>query len=307
VVDGEPVETETFSNPVPNGSFVVDANTGALIKADRSRLAASLQTSDRNPIHGLWVTVGSKGVRCIADITGERISKADWNNKAGEIENVQIIDKNGSCVLVAFTDKNKAVVYSLPHLEYLQILHLPESDIALSVDTTGDFIAFKRHFKSGLVEKVILSSLFDMRRSYGFPGVDFASTLREVPSQPKPVSVGPASLLRGTLSWLGGGGGLTGEQVDALLAGPDRPIPQTPDVQASTGAPGPSMASKVSEEVQRTQSNLYERLSSALTERGQALGDLEDKFNSLQEGSKSMVNQAKRLAAKQGTKNWLGF
>lgn len=93
----EPTETETLSNPVPNGSFIVDAKTGTLIKADRNRLAASLQ-SDGNLIHGLWVTVGSKGVRCIADITGERIAKADWNNKIGGIESVQIIDKNGECI-----------------------------------------------------------------------------------------------------------------------------------------------------------------------------------------------------------------
>jgi len=125
---------------------VLDANTGVPIKADRSRLAASLQPSDRNHPHCLWVSVGSKGIRCIADITGDRVGKADWNNKVGGIENVQIVEKNGkcipshaavniqywmcigSCALVAFTDKNKAIVYSLPHLEYLQILDLPESD-----------------------------------------------------------------------------------------------------------------------------------------------------------------------------------
>lgn len=145
MVDGELVDIETLSNPIPNGSFIIHADTGAQIKADRNKLAASLQSPDRYPVHGLWVTVSSKGVRCIADITGERVSKTDWNNKVGEIESAQIVERNGkcitrcwlysnlycigSCVLVVFTDKNKAVVYSLPHLEYLQTLHLPESDM----------------------------------------------------------------------------------------------------------------------------------------------------------------------------------
>src|SRR5882762_1079538 len=72
---------------------------------------------------------------------------------------------------------------------------------ALSVDTSGDFIAFKRDFKSYLIKEVALSSLFDIRRAYDLPDIDFASTRREVPTQPNPISAGPPSLLSGTLSW----------------------------------------------------------------------------------------------------------
>jgi len=306
-LDGEPVETDTLAHPVPHGSFVLDAKTGAPIKADRSRLAASLQTSDRNNAPCLWITAGAKGVRCIAGITGERIGKADWSSKVGAVESVQIIEKSGSHALVAFTDKNEAVVYSLPHLEQLHSLHLPESDLALSVDTSGDFVVLKRDFKSNLIKEAILSSLFNIRRAYDLPDVDFASTSREVPNQPKPVSAGPPSLLSETWSWFGGVGSMTGEQVDALLAGRDRPIPQPPRVQSATTAHGPSTAARVSAEAQSTQSNIYARLSSALGERGQALGDLEDSFNSLESGSKNMVSQAKRLAAEQGAKSWFKF
>jgi len=213
----------------------------------------------------------------------------------------------GSHAFVAFTDKNKAVVYSLPYLEQLHILPLPESDLALSVDTSGDFIAFKRDYKSNLIKEAILSSLFNIRRVYDLPNVDFAGASREVPSQPNFVSAGPASLLGGTLSWFGGGRGMTGEQVDTLLAGPDRPIPQPPKVQPAAAVVGPSNATRLSTEAQGTQSNLYARLSSALSERGQALGDLEDSFNSLESGSKNMVGQAKRLAAEQGAKAWFKF
>jgi hypothetical protein len=66
-----------------------------MIKADRSRLAASLQGSDRNNLPCLWIIAGAKGVRCNADITGKRVSKADWSNKVGGVESVQIVEKNG--------------------------------------------------------------------------------------------------------------------------------------------------------------------------------------------------------------------
>jgi syntaxin-binding protein 5 len=158
---------------------------------------------------------------------------------------------------------------------------------ALSVDTSGDFVVLKRDFKSNLIKEAILSSLFNIRRAYDLPDVDFASTSREVPNQPKPVSAGPPSLLSETWSWFGGVGSMTGEQVDALctfrkilirmililwvlfaVAGPDRPIPQPPRVQSATTAHGPSTAARVSAEAQSTQSNIYARLSSALGERG---------------------------------------
>lgn len=41
-----------------------------------------------------WVTAGAKGVKCVVDITGERIGRADWPSKAGRIENVVIVRKN---------------------------------------------------------------------------------------------------------------------------------------------------------------------------------------------------------------------
>ena len=62
----------------------------------------------------------------------------------------------------------------------------------------------------------MLCSLFNIRRAYGLPDVDFATTGREVPNPPQPVSAGPQSLLSGAASWFGVQGGLTGEQIDAL-------------------------------------------------------------------------------------------
>jgi syntaxin-binding protein 5 len=93
-LDG-PVETDTITHPLSRGSFILDANTGISIKADRSHLAASLRVSDHHYVPCLWVTAGAKGVRCIADITGERVGKADWSSKLGGVESVHIIEKSG--------------------------------------------------------------------------------------------------------------------------------------------------------------------------------------------------------------------
>ena len=144
VIDGEALETEILPSPIPRGSFVIDANNGAPLKADRRGLNATFRTVD-NHSQCLWITASAKGVRSIVNITGERVGKADWSTKAGSVENVQIVERNGtpsvipnfqfahqyagSHALVAFTDKNQALVYSLPHLEFMHTLQLPESDM----------------------------------------------------------------------------------------------------------------------------------------------------------------------------------
>lgn len=94
-MEDNPIEAETLPSPIPNGSFVIDANTGAPVTANRSRLAASLRNSDGHDVQYVWVTSGAKGVRCFANITGERIGKADWSAKVGAVESVQIVEKNG--------------------------------------------------------------------------------------------------------------------------------------------------------------------------------------------------------------------
>jgi len=48
-------------------------------------------------------------------------------------------------------------------------------------------------------------------------------------------------------------------------------------------------------------------LTMAMNERGQVLGELEETFSSLEQGSRSMLTQAKRLAAEQTAKSWFGF
>ncbi|KAG1864661.1 lethal giant larvae like, C-terminal-domain-containing protein [Suillus subalutaceus] len=295
---------EGLPNVMQGGSFVIDSQKGTTWRADRSRFAASLQTRDSNPARCLWVTASARGARCTLDISGERISKVEWNSKKNKVGHVQVIEKNNSHVLVAFNDKPEAMVYSLPYLEHLHTFSLAKvCENVVSVDETGDFIASRRH-ESGVLEQIVFGTLFQTRRVYDHPIVDLTSSRHEIPPYPQPVSVGPPSLL-GT--WFRYGKPImTGEQLDSLLAGPDRPIPPPDPVetlQDTTNSYGPG----VMKTMENARSGVYNRLNDALAERGEMLGNIEQRIDSLQQGSKDMVAQAKRLATEQSARRWFGF
>ncbi|KAG1765082.1 lethal giant larvae like, C-terminal-domain-containing protein [Suillus occidentalis] len=298
------IRVEGLPNVIQGGSFVIDSQKGTTWRADRSRFAASLQTRDSNPAHCFWVTASAKGARCMLDISGERVSKVEWHSKKNKVGHVQVIEKNNSHVLVAFNDKPEAMVYSLPYLEHLHTFSLANiCENVVSVDETGDFIALRRH-ESGVLEQIVFGTLFMTRRVYDNPIVDLVRFHREIPPYPQPVSVGPPSLLG---SWFRYGNPImTGEQLDALLAGPDRPIPPPDPVQTSEDTttddePG------VMKTIEDARNGVYSRLNDALAERGELLGNIEQQIGSLQQGSKDMVAQAKRLAAEQSARRWFGF
>ncbi|KAE9409115.1 hypothetical protein BT96DRAFT_953546 [Gymnopus androsaceus JB14] len=300
-------EVVKFDSPVqPMAMFVLNSKNGSPCGAYRSRLAASMDASRATPTDQvLLVIAGSKGARCNVDITGDRLGKVEWNNKMGKVSSVQIVQKLGSCALVAFTENHEVCTYSLPNLEYMHTLALPSpSYLPITVDQTGDFFVWARDAKTGLIRQAAYGTLFNFRRIESPPAVDFLSSKPVVPSQPQPVSVGPASILG---SWFKFGQSMTGAQVDTLLGGPDRPVPIQQSRPNPAVAEDPRDPSQVAEQAAATQSSLYNRLTAALEERGQMLGDLEDRFNSLESGSRSMVDQAKKLAAEQSAKSWFKF
>ncbi|KAJ3908951.1 WD40 containing snare-dependent exocytosis protein [Lentinula edodes] len=290
----------------PIGMFVINSKNGSRCTADRSRLAASLDTSLISPSAPvLLVMAGTKGVRCNVNITGERISKVEWNHKMGKVLTIQIVQKLSSYALVALTENHEAWAYSLPNLECLHNMALPPiTYLPISVDETGDFFAWTRNPENGLIRQATYGTLFNFRRVETTPAIDLLSTKPVVPAQPQPVSLGPTSILG---SWFNFGQSMTGAQIDALLGGPDRPVPiQQPRSQALANDAARDH-SQVAKQAAATQNSLYDRLTSALNERGQMLGDLEDRFNSLESGSRSMVDQAKKLAAEQSAKSWFRF
>ncbi|KAJ4485744.1 WD40 containing snare-dependent exocytosis protein [Lentinula aciculospora] len=297
-------EVAKFDGPDhPIDMFVINSKNGSRCLANRSRLAAALNDSEttRGTVPVLFVTAGLKGARCNMNISGDRIGKVEWSHKMGKVLSVQIVQKLSSYALVAFTENHEACAYSLPTLEFLHNMALPPvTYLPKTVDETGDFIAWTRNPETGLIRQATYGTLFNFRRVDTPPAVDFLSTKPMVPAQPQPVSVGPPSILG---SWFNFGQSMTGAQVDVLLGGPDRPVP----IQKSKLQPPDTSAREIAKQATATQSSLYDRLTAAVNERGQMLGDLEDRFNSLESGSRSMVDQAKKLAAEQSAKSWFKF
>jgi len=158
-----------------------------------------------------------------------------------------------------------------------------------------------------------LDSLFNTRRGYHIPLVSLTErkdgSQHTAPLAPAPVSLGPADWR----SWLGGlvgSGSVTGDEIDTILAGPDRPIPEKPELRSEhTGYKewdaATSKAGATAPSVERSKNNLYDRLHAAVSERGEMLGNLETSVNSLEQGSKNMLAQAKLLATKQTAKSWM--
>ncbi|THV07456.1 WD40 containing snare-dependent exocytosis protein [Dendrothele bispora CBS 962.96] len=305
VCNDEPHKLDIPSHPI--ALFVLDKKNGARCHANRRRLNDSHPIPSNSEPRTFFVAAGSKGARVHSDIDGHRVGKVDWNSKMGKILSVQVVERLGSFALVAFTEHQEACAYSLPDLEFMHNLSLPVvSSLPLSVDDTGDFIAWGKHPGSGIVQRASYGTLFDFHRVNTLPAVDLMSIKPVIPAQPQLVSIGPASLLG---SWFKFGASTTGEQIDALLGGPDRPKISSPKTPASVPQTNEerAKASQMNAEAAAAQSSLYSRLTSALEERGQMLGDLEDRFNVLEQGSRSMVDQAKRLAAEQTTKSWFKF
>ncbi|KAI0783299.1 lethal giant larvae like, C-terminal-domain-containing protein [Abortiporus biennis] len=315
----EPHEfTEATSHPLSE-SIVIDAKTGVRCKANRDGLSIALNPpAPEERRRTIWISAGAKGVKCTADLSGEKLGKIDWpaTSKVGQVIRVEVIKKLSASVLVAFTDKRNALVYSIPTLEWLHTLQFEQSPTeTFSVDETGDYIEWIRHEVSGLIGCLKYGTVFNVRRSgpYLPPTIDFKVDERVIPPQPQPVSIGPASFIS---SWLGyiSSQGMTGEQVDALLAGPDRPIPQPvqrsqPAASGSkTAAGGTNLnARDIAASAASTAGDLYSRLGAALAERGEMLGSLQESFDSLEQGSKRMVEQTKSLAAQQTARRWFGL
>ncbi|KAI5898227.1 uncharacterized protein SCHCODRAFT_02566174 [Schizophyllum commune H4-8] len=293
-----PLAFEGASEVLNNGIFVVDSKTGGTWRG-----------GERPGSKPLLVSVGARGARCNVDITGERIGKIDWS--IGPATSAAVVEKLGSHALLVFNATGESAAYSLPRLELMHTHQLTApSTIPPSPDTTGDYVAWARHATAGVMRHASYATLFAGRRPHaGLPDVEYVRG-PQVP-QPQPVSAGPETWS----AWLGGltgRGTMTGEQIDAMLAGPDRPPPrpraQPPRSPGLAGAFGTGVsAAGVADAAEGARAGLADRLGAALNERGQALSELEQHFNALEEGSRSMVAQAKRLATQQTAKGWFNF
>jgi len=118
--EGPVTFNKVMPNPLPNGTFVVDAKTGASCKADRQRFMDMLHFHEKEVGPVVLVAAGMKGVRSFLNITGERIGKAEWSTKSGPVVSVQIVERLGwYTVLLPYrmlTSPSQAQVPLLPSL-----------------------------------------------------------------------------------------------------------------------------------------------------------------------------------------------
>ncbi|CCM03744.1 uncharacterized protein FIBRA_05890 [Fibroporia radiculosa] len=125
-VSSSPKIIEASMYPIPGGSVGLSAALANDKLVDRGHEV------DNNVKHKdcIWVSAGAKGVKCVADVDGERIARTEWGSKTGAVRRVEIVDKNGASALVAFTERGEALVYSLPFLKHLHTLQLPQHSIS---------------------------------------------------------------------------------------------------------------------------------------------------------------------------------
>ena len=83
----------------------------------------------------------------------------------------------------------------------------------MTIEPGGDFVAFSPDNSAQIMKSLVYGSLFSIRRQYVPPDIDFAVSRGIVPTQPQPVSLGPASLLG---AWFSYNQTLSGNAIDEL-------------------------------------------------------------------------------------------
>ncbi|KAI5118052.1 hypothetical protein M0805_005899 [Coniferiporia weirii] len=318
-VDEDVKKFDGTENPLPRGMFVLQAKNGTSRTASRATFKEALQGGeDFAPVkegrekhsgpHCFWVSAGEKGAKCHANFVGSKVGKTDWG-KGRKIESVEVVDRNGAQGLIAIMDTREAIVYSLPELEPIHTFQLNKRpNSAICLDDTGDFVDWVFDLQADSVCEATLGTFFATRRVYDEPVIDYTTGRRAAPGIPPRVPLGPISYLG---SWFNFKKGLGGDAIDALLAGPNRSIPQDSTTTTVLNSQWQTQmqirAQALANQASQTGSNLYTNLSAAVSERGDMLAGLDGQLQSLSEGGRKMMFEAKRLAAEQTGKRWFGF
>lgn len=131
----EPTSVEAAPQCFPYGSYVLDPTTGLECVASRSRFS-DLAQGESAGLDVYWVTAGKKGLKCSRNADGNRLGRVEFGSKNGAVESARVVHKHSmrsteyleppklmspseSCVVGAFTDKGKLLVYSIPRLEHM--------------------------------------------------------------------------------------------------------------------------------------------------------------------------------------------
>lgn len=83
---------EGAPRPLHGGGFVMKLKTGTQCLANRMGLN-SMQQYEESPV--LYLSTGSKGARCVLNVTGDRLGKVDWATN-GTVQDVQVVERLGN-------------------------------------------------------------------------------------------------------------------------------------------------------------------------------------------------------------------
>jgi len=313
--DSQSKKVEGVDQPLPHGSYVFESGTGYSCLATNYNMRRALNTAapstdaSKDSAHCFWLTAGRKGCRCVVNFSGSKVGKVDWG-RGKNIECVEVVSRKGGTALVAIMDTKEVQIYSVPYLipmHKFQLVKQPSSIICL--DDTGDYVDWVFDEKQMTVSKMTMGTLFAMRRVFDEPVVDFASNRKQAPGVPQPIPLGPASLLGSLFNFKKS---ISGDQIDALLAGPKRPLEGGAEstsaaVNGQWQAQMQTRAAAIAAQASQAGNEIYNNLAIALNERGERLGNMDEHFQSISEGAQRMASSAKKLAAEQSAKAWFRF
>ncbi|KAF8704376.1 Lethal giant larvae(Lgl) like, C-terminal, partial [Rhizoctonia solani] len=297
---GQSKTTKHTSLAHPIFNSVVDLESGHVCEPTPEGLQRITDRSGlRNYGPSIWIAANQTRLRTFAGVLGKEIAHVD--RKPGkEVICIDVVEKHGEAVIVAFESDGEATIYSLPKLDRINGFSFGYPMSRVSSDSQGDFITTSGRNLLGLI------TLSDFSRAR-HPIVDLSVPAPIMRDRPDPVDGG------GIVSWLWATRSRSGAEIDACLAGPNRPPPRVkkakyvpserrPGEPISSVRPAAEGSSAARANAAAGPSDIYSRLTAAVSERGEMLSSLEDKFGHLEAASKDMASQAKRIAAQQTAK-----
>ncbi|KAJ1302415.1 hypothetical protein OPQ81_002733 [Rhizoctonia solani] len=302
---GQAKTTKHSSLARPIFNSVVDLESGHVCEPTPEGLQRITDRSGlRNYGPSVWIVANQTRLRTFAGLLGREIAHVD--RKPGkEVICIDVVEKHGECVIVAFESDGEATIYSVPKLERINGFSFGYPMSRINSDSQGDFITSSSR---NLLELVTLSNFSRAQH----PIVDLSVPGPIIRDRPDPVDAG------GIVSWLWATRSRSGAEIDACLAGPNRPPPKVrkakyvpaerlPNGPISSVRPATEGSAAARANAAAGPSDLYSRLTAAVSERGDMLSGLEERFGHLEAASKDLASQAKRIAAQQSAKRWFGF
>ncbi|BEI88387.1 uncharacterized protein CcaverHIS019_0111050 [Cutaneotrichosporon cavernicola] len=324
LVDPKPPTFQNDSLASPIATYLLDPISGNELLASPEALADVANdpvpegkwTKDAPP-HCVWITACKRTIRVAVNFNGERVAKIELEE---DLASVHYITRHGKRILVALTTAGSALVYTVPHLEFVTRLDLffgntrPVGSLSFD-DRSGDFIEF-----AGPLD-ITLRTLFHFRKPFP-PRIDPCFLKTPIPAQPTPLS-------SSSFGWMWGAGPLTGAALDSLIspvrAAPPKPPPPprqpllTWDNAVTWGEPPkpksepahkpePKVKNQAVRKVRapeadgRERNDAYSQMREGLERRGEALDSLGVQLDNVGKAAGQYFQAARGAVAKESAK-----